>query len=125
MLVMNVASLMQLVNKGGSFVYAGAEGYLFDATGEQVDIPVSSDAELNRLSGSTRGAALLNASHTEVRMDVEVSVSKFWKEIFKSFNSNQLISGASIFDVHVYPKTQMPLTLYGDSETSILAEQFK
>ena len=71
---------------GGSFVYAGDEGYFFNTAGEREDIPVSSDAELNRLSGSTRGAALLNASHTEVHMDVAVSAVDDFFTVIQYYN---------------------------------------
>jgi hypothetical protein len=71
---------------GGSFVYAGDEGYFFNAAGERENIPVSSDAELNRLSGSSRGAALLNASHTEMHMDLAVSASDDFYTVIQYHN---------------------------------------
>ena len=51
-----------------------------------------------------------------------VNASKFLKE---TFNNNQVISAASIFDVHLWPQDPDALTFYGDSEISVLAEQFK
>ena len=54
-----------------------------------------------------------------------VNASKFLKEMFKSFNNNQVILAASIFDTHRWPQNPDDLTLYGDSEISIFAEHFK
>lgn len=85
-----------LSGQGSSFAYAGDEGYYFTADGEREDIPVSSDAELNRLSGATRGAALLTSAHPEMYMDLAVSAVGDFHTIIQYYNPSSLTHSVAV-----------------------------
>ena len=85
-----------MLGQGNSFVYSGDEGYYYGVGEDREDIPVSSDAELNRLSGATRGVAVLSSSVPTVHMDLPVSVIDDFYVVIHYYNPSAVSKDVTV-----------------------------